>query len=58
MDYTKFDIQGLKIELGIRKKGSPLWNAAMKELERRYQQPPDISNETAIVEILTALQGQ
>lgn len=58
MDYSKFDIQGLKIELGIRKKGSPLWNAAMRELERRYQQPPDISNEPAIIEALTAIQGK
>ena len=58
MKLDTLSIGDLKVELGIRKKGSYLWSAAMKELERRYQQPPDISNEPAIIEILQALQSK
>lgn len=55
MDYQKMTIQQLKNELDLRDKNSGMWRAAMKELERRYQQPPDISGEPAIAEILEQL---
>lgn len=55
MDYAKMTIQQLKIEIGIRDKRLSMWKAAKKELEQRYQQAPDISNEPAIVEILEAV---
>lgn len=55
MKLSTLTIQQLQLELGIRDKNKSMWRAAYKELERRCQQPPDISGEPAIVEALEAL---
>jgi len=59
-DYSKFTAAQLRLELDIRRKGSPLWNYAMKELEKRIEEDilRNLAAEPVIVELLNDLAGK
>lgn len=56
MKLSTLTIDQLKLEMALHDPKGSIYRAALKELESRYQQPPDLSNEPAMQEILVALQ--
>lgn len=58
MKLSALTIPQLRLELALHEKGKSIYNAVMRELESRYQKPPDMSIEPAVVEVLSKINNK